>query len=241
MNTDLLLATLFADTTHPLAVQCAHWVRSSRRFRSFAETYHDKIRKKVSQSRDEQVLRDLGCELAVAFLLLQERDLEVEYERAAQGKSGGPDFTVLYKTHTPVHVEVKRLRSPAPGQGRVALGYTKILNTIGDKLAQMPAGAINVLVLVADRAATGGDAPDLLGAMKQVQERIMARDDAFFVGRGFGGMRDFVRASQRLSAVVLRTEQPAAAVLWRNPAARHMLPPAIATLLQRCLSLEDSR
>ncbi len=241
MNNDVLLATIFADTAQPLAVQCAHWVRSSRRFRSFAETYRDKIRKKVSQSRDEQVLSDLRCELSVAFLLVQAREFQVEYERAAQAKQGGPDFTVLYKTHTPVHVEVKRLRPPAPGQDRVALGQTKILNTIGDKLGQMPPGAINVLVLVADRADTGGSAaPDLLGTMKLVQERIMTRDDAFFVGRGFGGARDFVRASQRLSAIILRAEPPTAAVLWRNPAARHMLPPAIATLLQRCLSAEDS-
>ncbi len=102
------------------------------------------------------------------------------------------------------------------------------------------AAAINVLVLVADRADTGGsDAPALLGAMKLVQERIMTRDDAFFVVRGFGGVRDFVRASQRLSAIILRGEQPAAAVRWSNPAARHLLPPAIATLLQRCLSAED--
>ena len=237
MNTDVLLATIFADTTQPLAVECAHWVRSSRRFRSFAETYRDKIRKKVNLSRDEQVLRDLRCELAVAFLLVQARELQVEYERAAQGKHGGPDFTVLYKTHTLVHVEVKRLRPQAPRPDRVAAGHTKILNALGDKFDQMLPSALNVLVLVADSVDTGGsDAPDLVGTMKLVQERIMTRDDAFFVGRGFGGVRDFVRESQRLSAIVLRAEQPAAAMLWRNPAARHTLPPAIATLLQRCLS-----
>lgn len=88
-------------------------------------------------------------------------------------------------------------------------------------------------------AAIFADTAQPLATMRLVQERVMARDDAFFVGRGFGGVRDFVRASQRLSAIILRTEAPAAADLWRNPAARHRLPPGVATLLQRCLSAED--
>ncbi len=241
VNADQLLAAIFADTDQPLAVQCARWIRSSRRFRSFAETYRDKIRKKVRQARDAQGLRDLRCELAVAFLLLEARELEVAYELAAPGSRGGPDFTVVYKTHTPVQVEVKRLRAPAPEQDHVAAASTKILNALGDKFAQMPPGAINVLVLFVDRADTSDSAaPDLLTTMRVVQERIMAQDDAFFVGRGFGGVRAFIRASQPLSAIVLRTEEPAAAALWRNPAARHRLPSGAATVLQRCLAADDS-
>jgi hypothetical protein len=240
VNTDLLLATIFADTDQPLAVQCTRWIRSSRRFRSFVETYRDKIRKKVRQARDAQGLRDLRCELAVAFLLLEARELEVAYELATPGNRGGPDFTVVYKTHTPVQVEVKRLRAPAPGQEHVAAAATKILNALGDKFAQMQSGAINVLVLFVDRAETSDSAaPDLLATMRTVQVRIMAQDDAFFVGRGFGGVRAFIHASQPLSAIVLRTEEPAAAALWRNPAARHRLPAGAATVLQRCLAADD--
>jgi hypothetical protein len=39
---------------------------------------------------------------------------------------------------------------------------------------------------------------------------------------------------------ILRTEQPAAAELWHNPAARHRLPPGVAGVVQRCLAAEDA-
>lgn len=241
MNIDALLTGIFADTTQPLAQSCALWMRSSRRFRSFAETYREKIRKKVRQSQDAQGLRDLRCELAVAFLLLQAPELQVAYEQAPSGHARRPDFTLLYKTHTPLHVEVKRLRAPAPGQDQVAVGANKLLHALGDKFTQLPPGMLNVLVLVVDPADPGlPAAPDLLTTMRLVQERIMARDDAFFVGRGFHGVREYVRASQPLSAIILRAEQPAAAELWHNPAAKHRLPPGIAMLLQRCLSTQDA-
>src|SRR4051794_28238782 len=58
---DALLTELFGSTTQPLARQCAIWLRSSRRFRAFVETYRDKIRKKAGVARDEEACRDLEC------------------------------------------------------------------------------------------------------------------------------------------------------------------------------------
>ena len=94
MPTGDLLPYIFGNTRLPLAVQFGHWVQESPRFRVFAETYRDKIRKKVRGISEAEGYRDLQAELAVAYFLLQERRFMVEYEKYAAGKQRGPDFTV---------------------------------------------------------------------------------------------------------------------------------------------------
>ena len=94
MPTSDLLPYIFSNTRLPLAVQFAHWVQASPRFRAFAETYRDKIRKKVRGITEAEGYRDLQAELATAyFLVLQPRFL-VEYEKYGTGKQRGPDFSI---------------------------------------------------------------------------------------------------------------------------------------------------
>src|SRR4051794_5809737 len=101
-----LLPYIFTNTRLPLALQFADWVQASPRFRVFAETYRDKIRKKVRQINDAEGYRDLQAELATAYFLAQERKFLVEYEKYGVGKQRGPDFSVTYKSHIRFDVEV---------------------------------------------------------------------------------------------------------------------------------------
>ncbi|HYP40483.1 MAG TPA: hypothetical protein VEX13_08980 [Chloroflexia bacterium] len=227
MPTSNLLPYIFTNTRLPLAVQFAHWVQASPRFRAFAENYRDKIRKKVRGITEAEGYRDLQAELATAyFLVLQPRFL-VEYEKYGMGKQRGPDFSITYKTHIRFDVEVTRLRG---GQARAVPESGKLANTLCAKLEQLPPSMINILVLTADDAPYGGD--DLTSGLRLLLERAERKDDEFFARRGFLGARDFVKHYSRLSAIRLITSD-APPVLRVQPQARHPLPPDLATLLRR--------
>ena len=227
MPTSDLLPYIFANIRLPLAVQFSHWVQASPRFRVFAETYRDKIRKKVRGITEAEGYSDLQAELATAFFLVQERRFQVEYEKYGVGKQRGPDFSITYKTHTRFDVEVTRLRG---GQAGVAPEPGKLANTLCVKLAQLPPGMINVLVLAAEDTLYTEDY--LVGGLRLLQERAERKDDDFFTRRGFLGARDFLRHYSRLSAVRLTTPD-APTVLRLQPQARHPLPPDLANILRR--------
>jgi hypothetical protein len=231
MPTNDLLPYIFSNTRLPLAVQFARWVQESPRFRVFAETYRDKIRKKVRGITEAEGYRDLQAELATAYFLAQERRFLVEYEKYGVGKQRGPDFSVTYKTHIRFDVEVTRLRGSQAG---TALEPGKLANTLCVKLAQLPPSMINVLVLAGDDAPDDGDEPasGLRSAATLLQQRAEHKDDEFFTRRGFLGVRDFFRYYNRLSAVRL-VAPDAPPVLWLQAQARHPLPPDLATILRR--------
>lgn len=232
-----LLPYIFTNTRLPLAVQFAHWVQESPRFRAFAENYRDKIRKKVRGITEAEGYRDLQAELATAYFLTLERRFLVEYEKYGVGKQRGPDFSITYKTHIRFDVEVTRLRG---GQAGSALEPGKLSNTLCLKLKQLPPSMINILVLDAgselekdasyseDDHSTSG----LQSAVTLLQERAERKDDEFFTRRGFLGARDFLRHYSRLSAIRLTTPD-APPVLRLQPQTRHPLPPDLATLLRR--------
>jgi hypothetical protein len=219
-----LVSSIFGDTRLPLAVQFAQWVQESPRFRAFAETNRDKIRKKVSGIAEAEGFRDLQAELAAAYFLALERRFTVEYEKYGVGKQRGPDFSVTYKMHIRFDVEVARLRGgPVPETG-------KLVNTLCAKLPQLLPSLMNLLVLTADDAPYSAE--DLAGVERLLHERAEHKDDEFFSRRGFLGARDFLKHYSRLSAIRLTTPE-AASVLWLYPQARHPLPPDLATLLRR--------
>jgi hypothetical protein len=235
-----LLPYIFTNTRLPLAVQFAHWVEASPRFRVFAETYRDKIRKKVRGITEVEGYRDLQAELAVAYSLVLERRFLVEYEKYGLGKQRGPDFSITYKTHIRFDVEVTRLRG---GQAGAALEPGKLANTLCAKLEQLPPSMINILVLAADDAPYSEGDPSspgsgqalasvLRSAVTLLQERAERKDDEFFTRRSFLGARDFHKHYSRLSAIRL-IAPGAPACLWLQPQARHPLPPDIANHLRR--------
>ncbi|MDQ3930984.1 MAG: hypothetical protein M3328_17800 [Chloroflexota bacterium] len=243
MPTSNLLPYIFTNTRLPLAVQFAHWVEVSPRFRAFAESYRDKIRKKVRGIAEPEGYRDLQAELATAYFLVLERRFLVEYEKYGAGKQRGPDFSITYKTHIRFDVEVTRVRG---GQAGSVPEPGKLANTLCAKLAQLPPSMINILVLAADDAPnSAGDhslaaspapgealASGLRSAVALLQERAERKDDEFFTRRGFLGARDFLKYYNRLSAIRLLTPD-APPLLRLQPQARHPLPPDLATLLRR--------
>jgi hypothetical protein len=233
-----LLRYIFTNTRLPLAVHFAQWVEASPRFRAFAETYRDKIRKKVRTITEAEGYRDLQAELATAYFLVLERRFVVDYEKYGVGKQRGPDFSITYKTHIRFDVEVTRLRGQAVEAGG-SLEPGKLANTLCAKLQQLPPSMINILALVvgpelaSDVQLTEDDlAGGLRGALALLQERVERKDDDFFIRRGFLGTRDFLKYYGRLSAIRL-TAPDAPPILRLQPQARHPLPPDLANILRR--------
>jgi hypothetical protein len=222
-----LTSYLFGPSS--LATQVGPWLAASPRFRAFAETYRDKIRKKARGLRDDEGFRDLAFELAIAARLLDGRRFAVEYEPYGVDQRA-PDFRVSFRSLR-FNVEVRRVRGSAPKAG-AHLDPARLIRAVSDKLGQLPPAMINVLVIGGDGPASAADA--LPPAMLSLQERAARKDEIFFQERGFTGARDFLRQYQRLSAALWLAGEPGAAPsLWRNPQARHPLPADLARALSQ--------
>ena len=228
---DDLIAYLFGEDHSPLAAQVGPWLVASPRFRAFAEIYRDKIRKKARGPRDDEGRRDLAFELAIAVRLLEERRFALEYESYGVGQRA-PDFCVTFRSRVRFNVEVRRLRPQAP-MPDASTDAARLIRAVCDKLGQLPAAMINVLVLGGDTLSSAADA--LAPAMLQLQDRAADRDEVFFQQRGFTGARDFLRHYQRMSGALWLAGEPGAqpASLWRNPQARHPLPADLARALSK--------
>ena len=207
-----------------VAEEIAGWLARSARFRGFAEAPRDKIRKKLRVATDAEGRRDVRAELGAAHLLLADRRIELAFEAYGSGRAG-PDFTVMFRGERSFNLEVTRLRR-APGEA--TLGRPLL-----PKLRQLPPSVPNALLIAieGDRA----DALDIPAATRALQARADAKDDAFFISRGFDGTRGFHQRYRRLGAVLTWCEgAPAAAraSLWANPGARIALP---ARAIRACL------
>jgi hypothetical protein len=229
ISLDELIAYLFGADHSSLAAEVGPWLAASTRFRSFAETYRDKIRKKARGLRDEEGRSDFAFELAIAMRLLEEQRFALEYEAYGVGQRA-PDFCVTFRSRRRFNVEVRRLRQRAPTPG-APIDPAPLIRAVCDKLGQLPPAMLNVLVLGADGPASAAEA--LAPAMLWLQEHAARKDEALFLERGFTGVRDFLRHYQRLSGALWVAGEPRAprASLWRNPQARHPLPADLARAL----------
>jgi hypothetical protein len=220
-----LIAYLFGADDSQLATAVGPWLIASPRFRAFAETYRDKIRKKARALREDEARRDFAFELAIAARLVEDRRFALEYESYGMDKRA-PDFRVTFRSGTRFNVEVRRLRRRTPTDEPA--DPARIVRAVCDKLGQLPPSMINVLVLGADRPSSAADS--LAPAMLRLQERAAQKDEVYFKERGFSGTRDFLRHYQRLSGALWLAGEPGAlqASLWRNPQGRHPLPADLA-------------
>ncbi len=231
-----LLVDILGSVTHPLALEMAEWMSTSKRFRVFAEAYRDKIRKKVRTLRDREGLSDLRCELAMAYFLLQEPRLSVQYELQSANKQRAPDFTVTFRENLPFHLEVTRLHArPREGSSAPGGADARLANALSAKLGQMQSGAINVLALFAEGDVYGE--ADIVATTRALLRRASGKEEAYFAWHGFSGSRDFLHRYQRLSGILLVAGSRQAAgthtVLWENNQARQPIPGAIRTILGR--------
>ena len=211
----------------PLAIELATWLESSPRFRAFADTYRDKIRKKLHGAGDAEAVRDVRAELQVARLLLAERRFEVAFEAYGAGRAG-PDLTVTFRAGRRFNVEVTRLRRvPDP----TAVGAAVLA-----KLHQLPPSVPNAVVLAIDGMAA--DDVDIAAATQALRARADAKDEAWFSRRGFDGTRGFYERYLRLGAVFAWNELADGerrAALWTNRSARIALPEPAARACLGCL------
>lgn len=230
-----LLQAILVDRPPTWASEFEEWVRTSRRFRAFAETYRDKIRKKMRVPKDDAGLGDLYYELETAYRLLQDQRMVLEYEKLGLLKQRAPDFTIAFRVNTIFNLEVTRLRSPvSPDDAdRAAILRRKIIDAVCDKLGQMPPSAINVILMVADFPAREDE---LATAMTSLIERANRGQDDFFVGRGFKNSADFRRQLRQVSIILCKEELQAILWRWSNPQAKHPVPPQLANALYSVFS-----
>ena len=77
----------------------------------FAETYRDKIRKKLRYASEPDMRLDVRTELLVARLLLADRRFGLAFEAYGSGKIG-PDLTVSFRGARSFNLEVTRRHGP---------------------------------------------------------------------------------------------------------------------------------
>lgn len=225
---DDLLSNIFDGTQPALYAEFAGWVRGSRRFKAFADSYRGKIRAKLRNARDDAGMVDLRAELETAALLLRDDRFTLEYEKYAAARQRGPDFTVTFRTRTPFNIEVRRVRSVELDDGDADARANKLIAVLCDKAGQMPPSIVNLLWLTADSALDEADVSRAAVTLRQLAER---KAEDFFTRRGFESAADFLKQHRQLSGIVLH--HLGANVVWLNPLARHKTPPEIVTAIRR--------
>jgi len=174
----------------PLAEELTGWLVGSPRFRIYAEAHRDKIRKKVRSAADAEALRDVRAELQGARLLLADPRIDLAFEAYGAGKRG-PDLTVTYRGRQTFNLEITRRRRLPDGSGAAG--------PLLAKLQQLPPSVPNALLVAIE--GTTADTLDVAAATRALRSRADAKDEAFFVDRGFEGTRDFYERYLRLGAV----------------------------------------
>lgn len=223
MTSAEVLDALFEHPHHPLRPEISEWVRNDRRFRTFAENYHGKIRRKLRNTTDAANVADLRFELEIARWLLGESRFEVKYE-TFDARQGGPDYQVAYRVNTRFNVEVRRIRTLETGEARVR----KLVETVTDKTRQMPPASINLLVI-----GDGGMLEDELTEAGVVLRGLAERKvEDYFTQRGYKNAADFLRQYRHLSGVAFKG---AGGKVWLNPLAKHLLPKELTLVFQRLL------
>jgi hypothetical protein len=215
------------DPDDAMARELRAWLAGSARFRTFAETYRDKIRKKFRGAVGPAAIRDVRAELEAAHLLLADRRFEVVFEAYGSGRTG-PDLTITFRAGRAFNLEVSRLRRvpDAAGAGHALLA----------KLRQLPPSVPNAILFAIDGTTAG--AVDITAATRLLRARADAKDESFFTGHGFDGSRGFYERFLRLGAVFVLCHGAVGddrATLWTNGSARIVLPAPVAQAGLACL------
>ena len=239
MLVDELLTYFFDGQPHLLAEPVKNWLSSSRRFAAFADSFRNKIRKKLRVTRAPETLFDLRLELETAYLLLRERSLSLVYEPEHPSRGRSPDFAVTYTTSLTFMVEVTRLRGAASTESSPTspADLERLADAICSKLGQFLPQRSNVLIVGAEALhLTSSDLPVM---MLRIQQRAEQNNAGFWQRYGFRDRADFFRYYQRLSEILVRESQPPKdqPVVWINPQAKHPLPSKVRSVLYRSQSI----
>ena len=233
-----LLAYLFDGLSHRLVEPMMAWLTSSRRFTSFVNSHHTKIRKKLRVAQGAENLRDLQLELETAYLLLREKALSVVYEPQHPELGRSPDFAVTFTTSLTFMVEVTRLQS-TNGTPGVPLVHDRFTDMLGSKLGQLLPQRSNLLLVGLENLPMMHQ--DVQTTTLRIQKRAEANDSTIVQRHGFRDRADFFQHYKRLSALLVRGGTPLQAgepvVIWDNPQAKYPLPAKVRTALSRSHTL----
>lgn len=233
---DDVLSYILNGQPHPLAAPLAEWLAASRRFAAFADTFRDKIRKKLRAPQDEASMLDLRLELETAFLLLRERALSLVYEPQQPGGARTPDFAVAFTTSTTFMAEVTRLR--AATESSAAPPAERLADTIFGKLGQLLPQRSNVLIVGVEGVAP--PAEHVRAAMARLLQRVEGGDELVLRRHHARDRAEFFRRYRQLSEVLVRSlpSGGAAAFAWANPQAQYPLPVKARAALYRSHGLQ---
>ena len=243
MSIDELLTYLFDGQSHLLRTPMAAWLASSRRFTAFVMNFRTKIRKKLRTTQEIKSLLDLQLELETAYLLLQERSLNLVYEPLPIGQVRGPDFAVTFTNSVLFMVEITRLHTiddsvqgfaPAQAAPECALAEERLADMVCSKLGQLLPQRSNILIAGVEDPYLTEDA--LRTAMLHLQQRAERNDAAILQRHRFRDRADFFRHYQRLSELIVRGTPLRAGesvMGWVNPQAKYPLPSKVRTALYR--------
>jgi hypothetical protein len=109
------------------------------------------------------------------------------------------------------------------------------------KLRQLPPSVANLVVIRIEGASA--DDLDVEGAVAAFRRRADAKDEDFFVRRGFAGSRDFYGRFLRLGGVVVWCEEgpgEGRARIWTNPSARIQVPQRASRACVVCLHAPEA-
>jgi hypothetical protein len=254
MLRDELITYLFNNQSHLLAESMATWLASSRRFSAFVTTFRAKIRKKLHATTEIQSLLDLRLELETAYLLLQERSLNLVYEPSPIGQIRGPDFAVTCTTSTVFLIEVTRLRTVRESTRDLAqsqrlalpLAAAPVRSPTGEWLADMVCSKLgqllprrgNILLVGVESPSLTQDS--LRGAMRRLQQGVERNDPTILPRYRFRDRADFFQQYERLSELLVRGPHSQAGeplISWVNPQAKYALPNRVRKVLYRSLSI----
>jgi hypothetical protein len=191
---------LFDNKSNLLAKELLEWIEGSPRFAAFAETYRDKIRKKIRVAHDPERLLDLRGELEVAYRLFGDRRLGVEYEPYASFGGRGADFVVSYRTNLKFNIEIARMRAGEMEFADTKRNEERILRIVLEKLGQMQTNMPNLLAIhVNEKVAKEIDLGKLMQRIKDKAER---GDETFYSHIRYSKPAEFYKHFLRLTGVL---------------------------------------
>jgi hypothetical protein len=223
-KTDELVRAVAQHCRPGLQSELGGWLEERSRFRDFVATNQDKVRKKLSGSRDEDSRLDVRSELLVAYLVLADRRFEVAFEAYGAGRRG-PDLTVTYRANQRFNLEVTRLRTAGSQEGEgSSSAVSRLANLITAKVRQLPGDLPNALVITTRGLPVNEET--LADATRLLKLHTDGKDDVFFERRGLRNARDFYAQYLHLSGVLVLDEAGprTSAVFFANREARRPLP-----------------
>jgi hypothetical protein len=170
--------------------------------------------------------------LETAYLLLQERTLNLTYEPEQSKQVRSPDFAVTFTTSLTFMVEVTRLRGVITGA--IVPEGERLADAICSKLGQFLPQVGNILIIGVDGLYLTQS--DLQALMLRLQQRAERSDATFWQRYGFRDRTSFFQNYQRLSEVIVRGSKwqaDTSVITWINPQARYALPGKVRTALYR--------